>query len=361
MLLIFTTGGRRKSKAEGLYSIDFLAMSIRFLRKNGCKLPIEVFSFSDEITFLEKRRILSFSSIEAPVEIRTVDDKRNILPLDKVADGNRWHVKIGAILNSRFEHIIALDSDTMSVVNPEFLFESVEYKATGAIFWPDFWKTHARNPVWNWLNMTCIDEFEQESSVMVIDKRKSWKPLLLVWFWNQSAESRKFVNSFLHGDKDHFRFAWHVTKTPFFMVQNMMAIGGMEMEDASFCGLSILQRHPSMKDIILFAHINLMKYRHFSFSEFNDNNPLLSKMKMYVDDLPLTWVHPPGGEPGTLKSFARWQSISTKLGFIGNTFCVDFREVGSRKVKVVSFPDKEFVQGLTKQYHSRAQWGIHWS
>ncbi|NNU33107.1 hypothetical protein HK413_00955 [Mucilaginibacter sp. S1162] len=28
------------------------------------------------------------------------------------------------------------------------MFDSVEYKKSGAIFWPDYWKTTPSNPIW---------------------------------------------------------------------------------------------------------------------------------------------------------------------------------------------------------------------
>lgn len=51
----------------------------------------------------------------------------------------RFQIKAAAVINSSFKEILYLDSDNVPVQDPTFLFETEEYKNTGALFWPDFW------------------------------------------------------------------------------------------------------------------------------------------------------------------------------------------------------------------------------
>ena len=48
-----------------------------------------------------------------------------------------WELKAFALLHCRFREVLLLDSDNVPVANPEFLFETSQFKRTGAVFWPD--------------------------------------------------------------------------------------------------------------------------------------------------------------------------------------------------------------------------------
>lgn len=48
-----------------------------------------------------------------------------------------YEVKVHAIVASSFEEVMLLDADNVVYQNPEFLFDSPEYAASGALFWPD--------------------------------------------------------------------------------------------------------------------------------------------------------------------------------------------------------------------------------
>jgi hypothetical protein len=52
---------------------------------------------------------------------------------------NRFQIKAAAIINSSFKELLYLDSDNLPAHDPTFLFDTPEYKSTGALFWPDFW------------------------------------------------------------------------------------------------------------------------------------------------------------------------------------------------------------------------------
>lgn len=168
----------------------------------------------------------------------------------------RFQVKAAAIINSRFRHVLYLDSDNIPTRDPAFLFETAEYKKTGAIFWPDFWKTAADNKIFKILHIQCTDTWEQESGQIVVDKRKHWIPLQLAWFMQFYHE---LYFRLLNGDKDTFQYAWQALGASFHRIETFVAMGGLEI-DGQFCGHSMLQYmdgHDSNKP--LFVHANLMK------------------------------------------------------------------------------------------------------
>ena len=49
--------------------------------------------------------------------------------------------KVMALLFSSFEEVLFLDADSVPASDPEYLFESEEYKSSGAVIWPDLWQS----------------------------------------------------------------------------------------------------------------------------------------------------------------------------------------------------------------------------
>ncbi|KAJ1565839.1 hypothetical protein HK096_008993 [Nowakowskiella sp. JEL0078] len=353
------------SYVNGQTSIDFLTVTIRLLRKAGSRLPVEVYAFSNEITNLQKERILKLSTDETSVKYFEVDDLRNFLPMSRdLTKQNNWHIKVAAIINCGFEEVLALDSDSVPVMDPGFLFDTPEYLRDGSIFWPDYWKTHSDNPVWRWLDMQCVDEFEQESCAMVINKSRSWRALMLMWFWNRDLDSRTFVTTYLHGDKDQFRFSWRATNTSFYMVQNWLSSAGFVLPSMTFCGVAAIQYHPSdsHKNEVLFTHINFLKYNEYDSKFFNSENPMINVIKRYKYDNGEYWVHPEGKEPGTKLSFGHmmkemWLTktfFKTGTAENGITYnCVDFVEYSA--VEYVPL-EKSFASDLMSQFEHRGEW-----
>ncbi|KAJ3106566.1 hypothetical protein HDU96_008197 [Phlyctochytrium bullatum] len=268
--------------------LHFLNFAFAELRRVSCFLPVEIWTFADDVS---KQRITDLHALgieNQTVTVRFADDERLFAPVRKDnGDHEGYHVKFAAAVNSGFEEIIMMDSDVMALRNPEELFATEEYQETGAVFWPDYWKTSARNPAWKWTNTACKDEWEQESGILVIQKRRSWRPLLLAWYLNRSLAIRQW-HSFLFGDKDLFRFAWHATRTPFHMVRHHVAPAGHLRVDRNstneyFCGVAMLQH--SVDGSPFFLHNNLVKY--MDPSEFNSTRPPVVVKRQYKRDVAL--------------------------------------------------------------------------
>src|SRR5688572_20721284 len=104
---------------------------IRMLRRLGCRLPIELWHLGRGEFSVEMETLL------LPMGVRCVDAQkvRKKFPVRMLGG---WQLKPYAILQSAFREVLLLDADNLAVVNPEFLFETPEFKETGALFWPDY-------------------------------------------------------------------------------------------------------------------------------------------------------------------------------------------------------------------------------
>ncbi|KAI8812155.1 mannosyltransferase putative-domain-containing protein [Cladochytrium replicatum] len=322
--------------------VAFLKGSIRLLRKHGCWLPIEVIARNEELDLPEFTEyvselqdifsvnssspdwLASGSSEYGHVTLRFADDPKNYLPIPRGPEPRAaYHIKASAMINSRFEEILGLDVDMIALKNPEYLFDLEEYEDDGTIFFPDYWKTHTNNPVWRWMGVPCLDEWEQESGVMVIDRRRAWAALHFLWYVHRDHKIRDW-HRFSLGDKDMFRFTWKATHTSHHFVQHWLVPGGYMVPDdgspnARFCGIAMMQHDPRGR--VLFAHINLLKHndkRRF----FNDTTNLpLWHLKRYKRSH--SYIEPPGPEPGTKLSWWRTRGFKAIFPSINGHNCVD--------------------------------------
>lgn len=58
---------------------------------------------------------------------------------------SRFSLKAFALYNSAFDEILMLDSDNLALFDPTPLFDSIEFKTYGNMFWPDYWTDFSRN------------------------------------------------------------------------------------------------------------------------------------------------------------------------------------------------------------------------
>lgn len=225
---------------------------LRQLKKLGSQTPIELHFWDDEVTAAQKEDLLTmwpnlyFNDLSAP---------SNVLKTNHGGEWVNYQLKTAAIVNSRFAEPLMLDADNIPVLNPDCLWESDTYKEYGTLFWPDIARTRPNNPIWGITNTRCrMDEYEQESGQLLVDKRKFFYHLqLAAWFNNAHAE---YYNQFLLGDKDLFRFAWHALKTQFGSPSRWITSVGT-LTDGYYCGHSFAQHHPNGS--VAFMHGGLVK------------------------------------------------------------------------------------------------------
>ena len=178
---------------------------ISMLRKLGCRLPIELWHRGP------REMTDAMRALVAPFGVVCVDAYQ-VARAHPVRRLDGWELKPYAIVYSRFAEVLYLDADNMPVVDPEFLFSSGPYRATGAIFWPDRYagpgtgkRIELAREAWEICRVPYRVEAELEAGQMVIDKRRSWLPLQITLHLNAESD---FYYQYFYGDKDTFHLAW---------------------------------------------------------------------------------------------------------------------------------------------------------
>jgi hypothetical protein len=192
---------------------------INRLRDLGCDLPIELWHLGAREMTPNMRRLIE------PLGVRCVDALVASGPPAPRPIGG-YQLKAYALLHCSFEEVLLLDADNVPVVNPQFLFETRQFKQWGAIFWPDYGRLSADQPIWQLTGVEYRAEWEFESGQIVVDKRRCWRPMELALWMNQHSH---FWYRHIHGDKDTFHMAWRklgikyaMTTTPCFSLQCTM-------------------------------------------------------------------------------------------------------------------------------------------
>ena len=182
---------------------------INMLRHLGCSLPIQLWYLGE--SEMDEEMI----SLLRPLNVECVDihDVLKRYPARKVGG---WEAKAFAILYSEFQEVLLLDADNVPVVNPEFLFETPQYKETGAIFWPDYGQIEKSKAAWKCCGMEQPPGPEFESGQILVNKKRCWRPLRLALWFNEHSD---FYYQHLHGDKETFHLAFHKLKKSYGFVQ----------------------------------------------------------------------------------------------------------------------------------------------
>lgn len=139
--------------------------SLRLLRHFGSTLPAEVFHFADADENVSDGDLAELTRLGAT--IRTVAD------LDKQRDAGRsksFHIKGAALVQSSFDEVLMLDSDSLPAADVEPLFDAPGFIQSGAMYWPDFWREDGANAVWAIMGVQCRDEWTQEAGQLLIRK-----------------------------------------------------------------------------------------------------------------------------------------------------------------------------------------------
>eukprot|EP01126_Amoeba_proteus_P043071 TRINITY_DN4704_c0_g1_i3.p1 TRINITY_DN4704_c0_g1~~TRINITY_DN4704_c0_g1_i3.p1 ORF type:complete len:381 (+),score=46.73 TRINITY_DN4704_c0_g1_i3:160-1302(+) len=230
---------------------------LRFLQYHNTSLPIEIWHKGE----FSESHVDQFTEFPNVVfrDLNQYDTGR----FKFTRSGEKFFsVKGGALVFTSFSEILLLDSDNLCLRNPEFLFNHPAYLETGAIFWPDYWKTRKDNPIWDILEIPCTTEFEQESGQLVVNKSDPavWKALNLATFFQTEGS----YGIFSFGDKDTYRWAWRALKMPYHMVRASPGSAGK-----AECHVAMLQFSPILESSIyfsegfreepLFLHLTLFK------------------------------------------------------------------------------------------------------
>ncbi|GAQ92625.1 hypothetical protein KFL_010750010 [Klebsormidium nitens] len=225
---------------------------LRALQTEGFTLPVEIWYSGEVSSDIMGSLLASYDKLA----IKNVANYASDADLQSTVTSQGEHVfqaKPLAILYSAFEEVLFLDADNIPMADPTALFRSSQYQTTGALFWPDFWRTATENPIWSILGASPQGQ-EQESGQILVDKRRAWGALNLAFFFAKDSTFQKMIN----GDKEAFRLAFLATGTPFAMVETPVAAAGVETDSGEFCGHTMVQHDPA--GVPLFLHHNSLKH-----------------------------------------------------------------------------------------------------
>ncbi len=214
---------------------------VNMLRKMGCKLPVQLWHLGPGEIDEEMRALM------LPLGVECVDamDVARRFPVRKPGG---WQLKAYAIIHSPFREILLLDADNVAVANPETLFDSAQYKETGAVFWPDFLEMAEDHVLWKACGVEGVPGREFESGQIVADKVKCWGALRLALWFNEQSD---FFYQHIHGDKDTFHLAFHKLRKSYGMVETPVMALESTMCQHDFEGRRIFQ-HRNMDKWNLF-------------------------------------------------------------------------------------------------------------
>jgi hypothetical protein len=115
-----------------------------------------------------------------------------------------WPLKPYAIAHSRFREVLSLDADTVPLSDPGSILDWDLYRESGLLFWPDIIDLLETNPIWSNLGLEPRGSLSVESSVLAIDKTRTWNVLDIAILLN---EHWRTSYRYVHGDKDTFLLA----------------------------------------------------------------------------------------------------------------------------------------------------------
>lgn len=231
-----------------------VSVVLRSLVRLKSTITVEIHYWADEMGEKDKSNLVS---IYPKIQFNDLSGPQNLLKVKKDGFfGINYQLKTAALVNSDFAEPLLLDSDNIPVIDPELLYDSAAYREFGTVFWPDIARTRPNNPAWAVFDTECrMDEYEQESGQLLVDKRRFWYHLQLAAWMNN--DQGVHYGDFLLGDKDTFRFAWHALKTPYGKPKNWLTSVGT-FNNGVYCGHSFAQHHPD-DSRIAFMHGGLLK------------------------------------------------------------------------------------------------------
>ncbi|KAJ3302274.1 hypothetical protein HDV03_005213 [Kappamyces sp. JEL0829] len=175
-------------------------------------IPFEVFYIGDDDLSEANRQLLE------AVPFTTTRNIRHVFNDDQLKLAG-WAIKTFAIMASSFENAILIDADVVFLQNPETLFASHLFHRHGALFFSDRSLFSHGAPAMNWMRSvipTPMPErtsnlrvfqgktaHEQESGVVVINKRTNFVGLMAACYYNV-GNLRELVYEYVMGDKETF-------------------------------------------------------------------------------------------------------------------------------------------------------------
>jgi Mannosyltransferase putative len=177
------------------------------LRRLHINLPIEIFYRKDELDpqeIDEFRRtfngMLNFYQIQG--------NSRDFI--DQWGNKKGWSTKVYAIIESGYAENLWLDVDNVPIQNCLFLFDDIEYKNKGSLFWRDVYsvdraETYSKSSkLWDIFRVPWNDAEPFESGQFLVNKLMVWQELYMMLHFADNCE----IYFQFGGDAECWKFAW---------------------------------------------------------------------------------------------------------------------------------------------------------
>jgi FkbM family methyltransferase len=163
--------------AGGWRYFPSLYVTVRMIRRTGCRLPVQVWYLGDHHE-LDPRmgEMLAGQGVEWIDGSAVWRGHAELMALcARVDDG--LMLKSLAACYSPFAEVLCLDADSYPVANPEALLARPEYRQVGAAFWPG--REPLDREVCQRVGLGRADHLTIDPGQFVVDKRRHWLPLSL--------------------------------------------------------------------------------------------------------------------------------------------------------------------------------------
>ncbi|KAG0068471.1 hypothetical protein BGZ89_004667 [Linnemannia elongata] len=275
-----TFKGRGLVFCAGNGQFEFVVTSIQAIRSRlKSTLPIQIFHMGDGDMSPARQDYLR--QMAADIEII---DVTNILDNDYMRLGG-WSIKPFAMLASSFEEVMFVDADAYFLQDPAVLFQDPGYLATGALFFYDrtLFAGWTDGPNWLKANIPIVSSFsrisrmfrtktahEQESGVVLINKRTRFLGLMGTCKMNGKWERDLVSYKMFHGDKETFWIGFEMVQEPYVFMRNYGGVIGELRPDnqKSVCGAQLHQDYrgrPLWWNGGLYRNKNAGVYRYLQF------------------------------------------------------------------------------------------------
>ncbi len=243
--IVICAGGAR------MFTCAWVAINV-LRRLLGCTLPIQVWHLGPAEMGPPMRALLEARGIE-------VVDAHIVRRRHPAAALGGWELKPYAIIHSRFREVLLLDADNVPVVDPAFLFETPQFRETGAIFWPDIVRIAPENSIWKICRVPFRDVPAVESGQIVLDKERCWAALALTMHLNENSD---FYYRHVYGDKDTFLMAWLMRQQPYAMTSHQPKRLPGTLCQHDFDGRLLFQHRNAAKWVLLGKNLEVPRFRH---------------------------------------------------------------------------------------------------
>jgi Mannosyltransferase putative len=264
--LVIAASGNRYRYITGLY------MNLYVLRKlHNSNIPIEIFYVGKKEEFSPriKQMLIDLGNIT----IYNLLDRLNYNVQEEDLRG--YQTKPLAVIASSFEEVIVMDADALCFIDPTYMFTLDGYISQGMLLFKDY--VDCMNFISrDFIEMIGIgvdnycrytDDFEIDSSVVVVNKEKYWDALYTICVINVKSDSYHKSKNVL-GDKDtwligslfndHHPYISTPTPKIFISDKNKAIVG--HLQSTLFDGKEMFTHYNNQKIIIGIANISDYTY-----------------------------------------------------------------------------------------------------